>query len=147
MYMPHVSFDKTSDWKPPNTTRWSAPSTAHRIALPTKSSTLANSNSSRTAAQAGYFVGRRFLRRVVFQHHGFGDALNDTIIDEEKQYLNNRIRLRLETAYDQKIADDMKKELENFWKSRGITVKVTTNLTQVPTAPRYVILEVHIYRK
>jgi hypothetical protein len=179
IYMPHVSFEKTSDWQPPDPTRRPAPSTAPRVASPTKSSALSNSNSSRTPDQPSVKkvpeegtppqtpqdISQRpelrgqseqlgistaaggLLRSVVFKHHGFGDTLNATIIDEEQQYVNNRSRLRAETAYDQKIADDMKKELEDFWKRRGITVEVTTNLTQVPTAPRYVVLEVHIYRK
>jgi hypothetical protein len=88
-----------------------------------------------------------FIRRIVFRHDGFGDIFDPATRSEEEEYVNNNGRLRVEEAYDPRKVDDMKKELEDFWKGRGIAVQVNTNLTQIPTAPRYAILEIDVYRK
>jgi hypothetical protein len=87
------------------------------------------------------------LRGVVFKHHGFGGTVDEAVIREEERYINNRGRLSVEAAYDEMKVVQMRKELEDFWKGRGVTVEVSTNLTQVPSAPRYVILEINIYKK
>lgn len=90
------------------------------------------------------------LRRVGVKHHGFNDVtLNDAVVDKEEQYVGKHVqdRPRAETAYDQKKTDDMQKALEDFWKERGIAVKVLITLTPVSAAPGYVFMEFNIYRQ
>jgi hypothetical protein len=84
------------------------------------------------------------LRQVGVKHHGFNDAtLNDVVVNEEEHLQD---RPRVETAYDQKKTDDLKAALEDFWRERGIAVKVLVALTPVPSAPGYVHLEFNLYR-
>ena len=90
------------------------------------------------------------LRRVGVGHHGFDDGtMNDTVVNEEEQYLEKHFkdRPRVETSYDQKKADEMKKVLEDFWKERGIAVEVRVALKPVPRAPRYAVLEFDEYKQ
>jgi hypothetical protein len=70
-------------------------------------------------------------------------------VKEEEEYVNKRVhdRPRVETFYDQKKVDDTRRALEGFWKARGITVEISTNLTQVPSAPRYAFLSFTVYQK
>lgn len=84
------------------------------------------------------------------KHHGFNEAtLNDAAVTKEEEYVEKHLqdRPRVETTYDQKKVDDMKKVLENFWKERGIAVEVRTTLTPVVTAPRYAFLEFDVYKQ
>jgi hypothetical protein len=90
------------------------------------------------------------LRRVVVAPHGFDDGtMNDTVVNEQEQYLEKHLkdRPRVETAYDHKKADEMKKVLEDFWKERGIAVEVRITLKPVPRAPRYAVLEFDEYKQ
>ena len=90
------------------------------------------------------------LRRIAVAPHGFDDGtMNDTVANEQEQYLEKHLkdRPRVETPYDQKKADEMKKVLEDFWKERGIAVEVHINLKPVPRAPRYAVLEFDEYKQ
>jgi hypothetical protein len=87
------------------------------------------------------------LRRIAFEHHGFGDLLNDAKINEEQEYVNKRGRLTVEAAYDQKKVDETKKALEDFWNSRGVLVEVSTTLTSLPNRVQYASLRFDIYKK
>ena len=95
-------------------------------------------------------VATPLLRGIVVRPHGFDDAtLNDTVLDEQKEYVNKHLKNgpTVETVYDQKKADEMKKVLEDFWKERGVTVEVRATLKQPPITPRYAILEFDIYKQ
>jgi FG-GAP-like repeat len=87
------------------------------------------------------------LRRIAFEHHGFGDLLNDAKINEEEEYVNKHGRLTVEAAYDQKKVDETKKALEDFWNSRGVLVEVSTTLTSLGNRPGYASLRFDIYKK
>ena len=94
--------------------------------------------------------GTPLLRRVEVRSHGFDDStMNDTVRNEQEQYLEMHLRDRpsVETSYDQKKADAMKKVLEDFWKERGIAVEVRSTLKPVPHAPRYAVLELDEYKQ
>ena len=88
------------------------------------------------------------LRRVVLSHPGCVTC-NDSILASEEKYLNEHVteRPRVESVYRQKSVDDMKQALEDFWRERGIAVEVSSNLTQVTSAPDYAVLEFQVYRK
>jgi hypothetical protein len=88
------------------------------------------------------------LRRVVLSHPGCVTC-NDSILASEEKYLNEHVteRPRVESVYRQKSVDDMKQALEDFWRERGIAVEVSSNLTQVTSAPHYAVLEFQVYRK
>lgn len=86
------------------------------------------------------------LRRVIVKHHGFDDAtLNDVtqsgLESDKSKYV------QVDRPYDQKNANDMSGALENFWKTRGIMVKVVATLTPVPNRPRYSDLEFDVYKQ
>jgi len=90
------------------------------------------------------------LHRVQENHHGF-DSLtcNEGTMNEEDEYLKEHAKNRpkVETAYDQKKVDEMKKALGDFWKEKGIAVEVRTTLTQLPKRPRYGILEFDVSKQ
>ena len=87
------------------------------------------------------------LRRITFKHHGFGDVLNDAVVDAEQNYIVEHLpdRLRVEEYYEQRKLDDMKKALEEFWSKRSIAVEVSSSLTQVAAGSRYAILLFDVY--
>jgi hypothetical protein len=90
------------------------------------------------------------LRRIGVKPHGFDDAtLNDTVLNEQEEYLKKHLKdgPMVETAYDQKKADEMKKAIEAFWKERGLKVKVRVTLTRLPDAPRYATLQFDEYKQ
>jgi hypothetical protein len=95
-------------------------------------------------------VAAPLLRRVGVKPHGFDDAtLNDTVMNEQEEYVRKHLKDRpmVETVYNQKKADEMKKVFEDFWKERGIAVEVRTTLKPVPSAPRYATLEFDVYKQ
>ena len=103
------------------------------------------------AQQSGSVItAAPLLRRVETKHHGFdGATLNDAKLSELEAY---EVKYRqdlptVETAYDQKKVDNMKKVLEDFWKERGIAVEVRTTVTQVAKARRYAVLEFDVYKQ
>jgi hypothetical protein len=78
------------------------------------------------------------------KHRGFDDTgLNEEACNEEQNYLSAHLENRptVETAYDQRKVDDMRKVLRDFWRARGISVEVRTTLTQLPNSARYAVLE------
>ena len=84
------------------------------------------------------------------KHHGFdGGSLNDTVMNEEEEYVGKHPEDRplVETAYYQKKADAMKLVLVAFWQERGVEVEVCTSLKPVPSAPRYAVLEFDVKRQ
>jgi hypothetical protein len=90
------------------------------------------------------------LRNIRVKPHGFDDAtLNDTVLGEREEYLKKHLKdgPMVETAYDQKKADEMKKAIEAFWKERGLKVKVRVTLKPLPQAPRYATLEFDEYKQ
>lgn len=89
-------------------------------------------------------VAPPLLRRIIVKHRGFDDtALNEKACNEEQDYLSAHLEDRpaVETAYDQRKVDDMRKVLKDFWQARGISVEVRTTLTQLPNSNRYAVLE------
>lgn len=95
-------------------------------------------------------VATPLLRGIAVRPHGFDDAtLNGTVLDEQKEYVNKHLKSgpTLETVYDQKKADEMKKALEDFWKERGVTVEVRAALKRPLLASRFAILEFDVYKQ
>ena len=88
------------------------------------------------------------LRRIGISHPGCVTC-NNSIRDSEEKYLDDHVkeRLTVESAYQQRIADEMKQALEDFWRGRGIDVEVNLKLTQLARAPRYAVLEFQVYRR
>jgi len=91
------------------------------------------------------------LRLVGVKHHGFDPTLDETMMNEEEEYVNKLgDRPRVETAFDQNKVENMVKALEQFWKNRGIAVEVrvrVNNLTEVPNGSRYAVLEFDVYKQ
>ena len=92
--------------------------------------------------------GTPLLRRVVIRHPGCVTC-DDSILDSEGKYLDEHLKERpkVESVYQQKSADEMKQALRDFWAGRGVTVEVSTTLTQVTNAPHYAVLEFQVYRR
>jgi hypothetical protein len=101
-----------------------------------------NSNSDQQSSVAHSAL---LLRRIVLKHPGC-ITCNDALMNQEEEYVEQHVkeRPRVESLYQQKVVDDMKQALENFWRERGVEVKVTTTLTQVPSAARYAVLEFQV---
>ena len=89
------------------------------------------------------------LRRIQVQHHDFrAGLLNDAVINEEQARINALPgRLKVETTYDQAVADHMQEVLRTFWNERGVTVDVNSSLRPSPPSTRYAILQFDVFQQ
>ncbi len=89
------------------------------------------------------------LRILATKYHGFDSAtLNDTTVREQQEYLERFTKdvPHVETPYDQKKVDEMKRLLTAFWKEKGVEVEVRSILTPIPnTRFARVIFDVQRY--
>jgi len=88
------------------------------------------------------------LRRIEIRHHDFdASQLNDSVVAEEQARINQLPgRLKVETTYDQAIADRMKEVLKNFWRDRGVLVEVSSTLEPMASSTTYARLEFHVFQ-
>ena len=84
------------------------------------------------------------LRTVTVRHLGSFDA---SILKEISSRLEQlKYRPRVETPYDQKKVDNMKKVLQDLWKERGGAVNADSKLMQIRDT-RYAVLEFVVYKQ
>ena len=105
---------------------------------------FASARDSDTQQSANSTLAAPVLRRVVVQHLGSFDA---TMVEEISLRVGQiTYRPRVETRYDQKKVDNVKKVLQQLWKERGVAVNVDSKLTQIRDT-RYAVLEFVIYKQ